>query len=68
VQLPLNPIHRQPRLERIMSLEIREEEEDTATEISAMRPGNAKYLTNFYSKSSFDLDPSPTYGLNVGDI
>jgi hypothetical protein len=43
VQLPLNPIHRQPRLERIMSLEIREEEEDTATEISAMRPGNDKF-------------------------
>jgi hypothetical protein len=29
---------------------------------------NAKYFTNFFSKSAFDLDPSPTYGLNVGDI
>jgi len=29
---------------------------------------NAKYFTNFFSKSAFGLDPSPAYGLNVGDI
>jgi len=29
---------------------------------------NAKYFTNFFSKSVFDLDPSLTYGLNVGVI
>jgi len=26
---------------------------------------NAKYFTNFFSKSAFDHDPCPTYGQNA---
>ncbi len=29
---------------------------------------NAKYFKKFFSKSAFDLDPSSTYELDVGDI
>ena len=29
---------------------------------------NAKYFTNSFSKSAFNLDPSPSCGINVGDI
>ena len=26
------------------------------------------FFTNFFSQSAFDLDPTPTHVLNVGDI